>query len=1019
MLNKLLYTLLLLAFLPSICKGQHTETDLKSFLPNPEDYSSQWWRHGHPGVLKHQLWEKSIRTGSYGMIFNTKTLSIPHFGPVKEGMALGSLPPANLELSLDVNGKTYRAAGSKNPTAFTGPRLIEAGIFLQRFDVTDLIFKADDGSELNQESRLECSAWSDRLGFKLEVRPGIIPIRDGEAAFGIVDGGFGLTPGKRFDISAEEFTMPEQFTLSLWVFVPLEFTPNKNNPWLVCSHGNEAKDGHFGISITHEGKPGASLNIGGGKHFSIPPGNERLRLNQWNHLAISYDADQFKLYANGALAGETKIGLARNAKPGAIAFGDRQDIKAPGNLGYRFLGAIDEIQAHNRALTHAQIQQLARPRAPRQNQLVPLKQWTFRPDGESFMSPRFEKWNSASMRLSLDSGGKKQQADWQLPAGTTWTGQDWNSVSIAVDPVNFDPAPGAAGLTITASALPGNAPCPVLFDQDTGWFMVDLNNCEPIPPAGQQNPTNDAMERIKFRIENTSDKDRNAQLMFDKKAFKQRIGSTITGVSAIICDEHGNPTGAPVQLSKNWHFHPKGGVYSGHWFHGISQLRIPAGKAIDLELRLVYGHWGKLPAASHAQLSLIGWSGNSLWEQSALGSWGESICYDPEQALASCTITDVRPMMVTGKKNDSRWYWTHNHGGGDFFRFFDPAGNRLPHSRVKAVTQKSGPCLTSACYTGEIQNTGVYFSETVSIARTDDLVTGTFRIRMDATKPVDFSRFVIFQIGADSYTSLPEKKIAVGDKNGLVKAWDAQWGGNEYKGAPIELPGTAAWVSLYDPSIPEGDTGARVNRAIIIRKWEARLGGKDAPLLVAEHGLSTRWKKTSTIDLVPSPGVTRLEPGDFVEATIEMALIPRDADQYYGPNQELRSALQANPNSWKLAHRQAAGGDLTITPVHGTHTGTYPGVFFSAANNRAEFTLEGGVGFVPITISNLDSHDGHILMIDGQPLDQSVHGNDFWQTNYNPKSRNWSRTYNIPSQGGVKRMISLVPNSPRSDPLSR
>ena len=171
LLNIRALTLQLLILLPCLCSGQQTGSSLNPFLPKVEDFSSHWWRHGYPGALKHELWEKSIRTGSYGMIFNTKALSIPHLGAVDESSALGSLPPANLDLAVEVNGKTYRSAGSKDPTRFTGPRLIEGGVFLQRFDITDLIFKADDGSELNQESRLECSAWSDRLGFKLAMRP--------------------------------------------------------------------------------------------------------------------------------------------------------------------------------------------------------------------------------------------------------------------------------------------------------------------------------------------------------------------------------------------------------------------------------------------------------------------------------------------------------------------------------------------------------------------------------------------------------------------------------------------------------------------------------------------------------------------------------------------------------------------------------------------------------------------------------------------------------------------------------
>ena len=56
--------------------------------------------------------------------------------------------------------------------------------------------------------------------------------------------------------------------------------------------------------------------------------------------------------------------------------------------------------------------------------------------------------------------------------------------------------------------------------------------------------------------------------------------------------------------------------------------------------------WGGVPAASHAQLCLIGWGWNQRWDQAAIGSWGESICYEPEGIQVRCMIDDVRPLMV-------------------------------------------------------------------------------------------------------------------------------------------------------------------------------------------------------------------------------------------------------------------------------------------------------------------------------------------------------------------------------------
>ena len=89
---------------------------------------------------------------------------------------------------------------------------------------------------------------------------------------------------------------------------------------------------------------------------------------------------------------------------------------------------------------------------------------------------------------------------------------------------------------------------------------------------------------------------------------------------------------------------------------------------------------------------------------------------------------------------------------------------------------KQGPCLTEVTYSGMIDETSISHSSTVSIARTDDVVCGTYRLRMKVDKPVDFSRFVIFQIGADTYISTREKKIAIGYGNGLIKEWNAPMG---------------------------------------------------------------------------------------------------------------------------------------------------------------------------------------------------------------------------------------------------
>ena len=59
-----------------------------------------------------------------------------------------------------------------------------------------------------------------------------------------------------------------------------------------------------------------------------------------------------------------------------------------------------------------------------------------------------------------------------------------------------------------------------------------------------------------------------------------------------------------------------------------------------------------------------------------------------------------------------------------------------------------------------------------------------------------------------------------------------------------------------------------------------------------------------------------------------------------------------------------------------------------------------------LVISSLDAEivdlvphekdQGQTCWVDGHLLDQSVHGDDFWQCNYVPAEKSWSRTFNLP-----------------------
>lgn len=990
---------LLLAFLLPVSQVA-ADPDL-ALMPRPEDYTSMWWAGGFPTVVPGAPWERCIQTGHYAMVLDTEAMTIPHLGAVPAGIsyidcnagdtaAWRDLPAAELQLMIAVNGQRYQCTGAEPWGRFSGPRTIESGRFLQRADVTDLVFESKDGDRLNVEARFESVAWSDRLGLILAAGPGLQSIRAGEESFGRSGGGYGLDGGNELVISHGLALDPERFSLGLWVYVPIDYRVSARTwPWLVCKNRNEHADGNFGIMLV-DGRAEARMNIGGGAKNMFSVVGKRLRLGGWNHLAMTYDGDWLRLFLNGQQAGEEKVGRRRKPGRDALVFGRRGD---GGGDGYRFRGVIDEIRLVDRALDAQQIQQWFREP---NGGIQPTHEWSFQADGEALETIPRERWENPMLEVAVSRGGRR-------------LGQRQHGVeaTLMIDPARFEVI--AATDPPVVVAADGNV---IDLDQSRGWYRINLDSLVPTLPDGDPGRRNDAIETIRLSLSNPGEREQIARLMFEKTArgFRQRIGSPITGVTAILRDSGGVPAGIPVQLSKNWHQAPEGGSYAGTWFHGISQLRLPAKSSVELELVMANGHWGGVPAASHAQLSLIGWGTNQRWDQSALGAWGESFCYEPDQIQGKCSITDVRPLMVRPMNGAKQWSWTNNVGGGDFFRSFDAGGARESHRAMRASYLRYGPCLTEVIYSGRIGDWARH-SEVVSLARTDDIVRACYRLRLDVERDTDLSRFVIFQVGADTYNQTREAKLAIGNESGLINEWESHAGLAGYQGAARECRGRVPWISMHEgaPFRERERRGAWANRGIVIRSWQARLGGEEASPWIAEHGVNSRGGATSTIDIVPPPGVTQLQAGDFVEAVLEYVVVPQAAGDYYGPNPALRSSLEADGNTWRMIRREALGNDRRIDVRRGTLEATYPDVRIRADGGKATIALEGGVGHIPITITGLGTYRGFELRIDGKVLDQSVHGNDFWQCDFDADARSWSLCYNLPSGGNESRLIEFAP----------
>ena len=93
----------------------------------------------------------------------------------------------------------------------------------------------------------------------------------------------------------------------------------------------------------------------------------------------------------------------------------------------------------------------------------------------------------------------------------------------------------------------------------------------------------------------------------------------------------------------------------------------------------------------HAR-AFIGWRTNQRWDEAALGSWGESICYNPDICLNRSMINDVRPLMVWAMdQSKGKWSSTKNVGSGEFLAYIDASGTRQYLMQARAWYASHGP----------------------------------------------------------------------------------------------------------------------------------------------------------------------------------------------------------------------------------------------------------------------------------------------------------------------------------------
>jgi hypothetical protein len=957
-----------------------------------KDYSYSFWQNSWRKRAGENF--KDIlcyETGHFGFALDIHDLKHPKLGAIagessllqtlQSGASrLDNLPPAELQIELDHGGKTYRmvsckAAESTDTRHLESVRMWESGRIAQHFDITDLIFKDDQGSELACTSALDLVVWPRSLTLNASLTPAYRYL-DGPLTGVVGDGRCIIAQPE--DIPHQDAIDPALLTVETWIKMP-EQIAKSNFGWVLCKNRNENTEGNFGFLLKN-GRFSATMNLGGGaQNRHELTAQEYSVSDKWHHLALTYDGKAMSFYLDGKLEESKVIGKPRVPGKEALRIGKRAD-----NSGAPVKGIYDQTRIWNRSLTAQQIKQHAqRPHQIRNRQGLVLEHNY----GNQYQLPA---WQDATLRLSLKTGSQPLISEKKIP-GLWPLGQE-HRVTLTRDFA----AKEATDVTLNLTTADQKTQ-PVPFDPSKNCHFIEI-------PKIPRNWTGDntglrQYDELTLTLQNPG-------TTAARVPFQFHLGNPagITGLCPILCYEDGTPTGIPVQLSKNWH-HPTLGAY----FRPYMILPAKPGKT-TYKLRIAYAFYGTLPSASHSQLSLVGWGSNTRWDQLAIGSWGETICFDAEMGPTEVAITDVRGLMLRNGKDGKPWGWTDAGWGGDWLGLRDTTGNKLVFSEMKVAYLAQGPCLTDVHYDSYYGHDHVVdLKAKIHTLRTDDYAR-TFSV-LDYTflKPITTKNSSFFRVGGKPKIHTPV--IAYGNKDGLIA--EIQVPADAKKDSllvdQLTLTGEGPWWVSFAGSKPTGDRDwGTASRALIIRSYQVSLGGKihsNPTISLPVVGEHPDGEKGVDLFLVPPKGVAEFKAQDHIRLDIEWITPPRIADDYYGPNETFRQHLTANPRSWKTVHREAKGNDLQVKVTGGTVLRNYPLMIQAAspAEPKVAFEITGGVGYVPVRFEGLSSPDGLALyqVIDGAEvmLDQSAYGNDFWQTDYDTESDSFKMSFNLPLDG--------------------
>ncbi|MGJ8635020.1 MAG: hypothetical protein ACSHX7_13970 [Luteolibacter sp.] len=505
-------------------------------------------------------------------------------------------------------------------------------------------------------------------------------------------------------------------------------------------------------------------------------------------------------------------------------------------------------------------------------------------------------------------------------------------------------SPNASSWITAAYEKDTNTPLVVDYSEEKAAIQID------VPATTVSYPQDaDRVDEYIIEVKNPYGSQQNVPIVFE-----QPTPRAITGTLMVLCNENdGSPTGHQVQLSKNWHT-SEDVIHKGSWLRGSTMLTMAANETKRFRLRVIYGYWGGAGTVSHSQLSLIGYGGNWKWDESALGSWGESMTFDPTQHIAGAFLADVRPGFTTPlSANSTSHNWTENAGGGDFLIYYDDSNKFRWLKRVKTAYKWTGPNVTEVLYSGVADDDKIRANYSSVFVRTNDYHRRFFDYKYEFLDDVSPSRLVFFQMAADYYTGAPFENYYRGHSGGMFWNYTASPGGDTYQ-AKMHFSGR--WLAINDTDTSSGSEKYHSHRGLI--DYGTTLNGASFTAYIHPYGRS--WGADKLLFDLSSDSTTRsYNDGDVVEGRVGLVMVPKASQDYWGEDAEFAGRLASYTDAWSGVYDEYRyNHDITVTASSGTIVRNYP-LEISANNSStvlAQFVINGnrGVGHVPIVLRDVD-----------------------------------------------------------------